>query len=150
MSQSILLKLINFWPPYLGAGIRVKKMSQDMRAIDVEMKLRWWNKNYIGTQFGGSLYAMAAPFYMLMLIKNLGKEYIIWDKAATVRFKRPGKDRVHAQFRLTQEHIDSIRKQADLGPKTEPLLQVLIKDDAGNIIAEIDKTLHVRKKEQYR
>ena len=146
MFQALLLKLINFWPPYLGAGIRVKRMAIDFTSIDVEMKLRWWNRNYVGTQFGGSLYAMTDPFFMLMLIKNLGKDYIVWDKAATIRFKRPGKGRVKAHFQLTQEQLKTIREQADSGLKIDPVLHVTILDDSGTIIAEVDKTLYIRRK----
>ncbi|HRE31512.1 MAG TPA: DUF4442 domain-containing protein [Candidatus Berkiella sp.] len=77
MNKSFLLRLINFWPPYLGAGVRVKRMSKNMTHIKVEMNLRFWNKNYVNTHFGGSLYSMVDPFYMLMLMENLGKEYIV-------------------------------------------------------------------------
>ena len=78
-----LRRWINLWPPFLGAGIRVKRIAPDMKAVDVEMKLRWWNANYVGTHFGGSLFAMTDAFYMLMLMANLGGDYIVWDKAAT-------------------------------------------------------------------
>jgi hypothetical protein len=77
-------------PPFLGAGIRVKRLASDWKEIDVEMRLRWWNANYVGTRYGGSLYSTADPFFMVMLIENLGKEYIVWDKAASIRLKKPG------------------------------------------------------------
>jgi Domain of unknown function (DUF4442) len=80
--------LLNIWPPFLGAGIRLRRIAPDWKAIDVEMKLRWWNRNYVGTHYGGSLYSMADPFLMLMLIENLGKDYIVWDKAASIRFRK--------------------------------------------------------------
>ena len=70
--------LMNIWAPFLGAGIRVKRLGPDWKEIDVEMKLRWWNANYVGTHYGGSLYSMTDPFFMLMLIENLGKDYIVW------------------------------------------------------------------------
>jgi len=77
---------MNVWPPFLGAGIRVTRLQPDWRAIDVEMKLRFWNANFVGTHYGGSLYSMTDPFYMLMLIENLGRDYIVWDKSASIRF----------------------------------------------------------------
>jgi hypothetical protein len=86
--------LLNVWPPFLGAGIRVNRFQPDWKGIEVEMKLRRWNSNYVGTHYGGSLYSMADPFYMLMLIENLGSDYIVWDKSATIRFKKPGKGRL--------------------------------------------------------
>ena len=84
----------------------VKRLQPDWKAIDVEMKLRFWNRNYVGTHFGGSLYSMTDPFYMLMLIENLGRDYIVWDKSAAIRFKRPGRGKMLAAFRLSDEQIE--------------------------------------------
>jgi len=122
MSRNVLLKIlggaknpahlrrwINFWPPFLGAGIRIRYISPDTKAVDVEMKLRFWNRNYVGTHFGGSLYSMTDPFFMLMLLDNLGPEYLVWDKAATIRFKKPGRGKVRAEFRLSDEQLDETR-----------------------------------------
>jgi hypothetical protein len=150
MKKASILRFINFWPPYFGAGIRVKKISPDMRSIEVEMKSHFWNKNYVGTQFGGSLYSMVDPFFMLMLLENLGREYLVWDKSATIRFRKPGKGRVHAKFELTQADIDSIRARADAEDKVEPQFQVLVKDEAGDVVAEIGKGLWVRRKDKAR
>jgi hypothetical protein len=148
MRKAALLKLINFWPPYFGAGVRVTKISADMREIDVEMKLKFWNRNYVGTQFGGSLYSMVDPFYMLMLIENLGRDYIVWDKAASIRFRKPGQGRVRARFRLNSAQIDEIKSQADSEDKYEPRFQVQILDDSGDVIAEVEKILYVRRKDK--
>ncbi len=121
MSGSVLLKLlggkkspahlrrwINFWPPFLGMGIRIVRIATDMKAVDVEMKLRWWNANYVGTHFGGSLFAMTDPFYMLMLMANLGRDYIVWDKTASIRYRKPGKGtssrRISPLYRPTRRH----------------------------------------------
>lgn len=147
MKKSKLLKIINFWPPYLGAGVRVRNISSDVRVIDVEMRLRFWNRNYVGTHFGGSLYAMVDPFLMLMLIENLGREFIVWDKAASIRFKKPGKGTVRARFELSEEQIESIRKQANDSPKVEPVFTVNIMDEENETVAEVVKTLHVRRKD---
>ena len=148
MRKWFLVKFLSYWPPYLGAGVRVKKMSKDFRSIEVEMKLRFWNTNYVGTQFGGSLYSMTDPFYMLMLMQNLGRDYIVWDKAATIRFKRPGTGRVRAHFKLSQEQIEAIRSQADRDPKVEPTLMVQVIDDSGVVVAEVEKLLYVRRKDR--
>ena len=143
-----LQRRINFYPPYLGAGVRMTRISDDFRELEVEMPLRFYNRNYVGTHFGGSLYSMCDPFYMLMLINILGPEYIVWDKAAAIRFKKPGKGVVKASFRLTEEQIAEIRAAAETQPKVEPQFQVLITDSEGNVVAEIDKLLYVRKKEK--
>ncbi|MGO9208933.1 MAG: DUF4442 domain-containing protein [Terriglobales bacterium] len=143
MKKRLLLRSINAWPPFLGAGIRVTRMSS--KAIDVEMKLRFWNRNYVGTHFGGSLYSMTDPFFMLMLLDNLGPEYLVWDKAATIRFKKPGRGKVRAEFRLSDEQIDEIRRAAADG-KTEPTFVVQVKDEAGDVVAEVEKMLWVKRK----
>jgi hypothetical protein len=147
-SSHALRRWINFWPPFLGAGIRVKNIAPDMKAVDVEMKLRWWNANYVGTHFGGSLFAMTDAFYMLMLMANLGREYIVWDKAATIRYRKPGRGTVRAEFRLPDTQIDDIREKLKTLPKYEPIFSVEVKDAAGLVIAEVEKVVHVRKKKQ--
>jgi acyl-coenzyme A thioesterase PaaI-like protein len=143
-----LRRFIRLYPPYLGAGVRVTHIAADFRRVEVEMPLRFYNRNYVGTHFGGSLYSMVDPFYMLMLINILGPDYIVWDKAANIRFKRPGKGVMKAVFELTEEKIAEIRAAADTQPKVEPLFQVLIKDEEGKVVAEVDKLLYVKKKEK--
>ncbi|HEX6905651.1 MAG TPA: DUF4442 domain-containing protein [Terriglobales bacterium] len=149
MRQSLkrhMRRVMNLWPPFLGAGIRVTRLQADWRAIDVEMKLHFWNANFVGTHYGGSLYSMTDPFYMLMLIENLGRDYIVWDKSASIRFRKPGKGKMVASFRLTQEQIDSIRRQLETQEKVEPTFAVEVRDESGEVVAEVQKLLHVRKK----
>ena len=145
-SSHALRRWINLWPPFLGAGIRVQHIAPDMRAVDVEMKLGFWNANYVGTHFGGSLFAMTDAFYMLMLMANLGRDYIVWDKAATIRYRKPGKGTVRAEFRLSDSQIDNIREKLKTLPKYEPVFSVEVKDQAGVVIAEVEKVIQVRKK----
>jgi acyl-coenzyme A thioesterase PaaI-like protein len=144
--RKTLKRFIRFYPPFLGAGIRVQHISEDLRTIEVHMPLRFWNKNYVGTHFGGSLYTMCDPFFMLILINNLGPDYVVWDKAATIRFKKPGKGLVKAVFHIPAETIAEIRAQADAQGKIEPQFQTVVTDTDGNVIAEVDKLLYVRKK----
>jgi hypothetical protein len=159
MTRSVLLQLlggtrkshalrrwINLWPPFLGAGIRITHIASDMKAVDVEMKLRFWNANYVGTHFGGSLFAMTDAFYMLMLMANLGRDYVVWDKTATIRYRKPGRGTVRVEFRLFDNQIDDIREQLKTLPKYEPAFSVEVKDEAGVVITEVEKRLHVRKK----
>lgn len=141
-----LLRWINLYPPLLGAGIRVTHMSDDLRAVDVEMKLRWWNRNYVGTHYGGSLYSMTDAFYMVMILQNIGPGYIVWDKAATIRFRKPGRGTVRAEFRLTQERLDELHAQLKDQEKIEPTFMVLVKDESGETVAEVEKLLYIRKK----
>ena len=142
-----LRRWINLWPPFLGAGIRVQRIAADMKAVDVEMKPRWWNANYVGTHFGGSLFALTDAFYMLMLMANLGDDYIVWDKAATIRYRKPGRGTVRAEFRLSDSQIDDIREKLKTLPKYEPVFTVEVKDNAGVVIAEVEKLIYVRRKD---
>jgi acyl-coenzyme A thioesterase PaaI-like protein len=159
MTHSVLLKLlggsdsralrrwINLWPPFLGMGIRVQQIAPDMKSVDVEMKLRWWNANYVGTHFGGSLFAITDAFYMLMLMANLGRDYIVWDKAASIRYRRPGKGTVRAEFRLTDAQLDDIRDKLKTLIKYEPTFKIEVKDEQGTVIAEVEKLLYIRRKD---
>lgn len=142
-----LFRLLNLYPPYIGAGVRVK-VAPDVRTFEVRMKLRWWNRNYVGTHFGGSLYAMCDPYFMLILIEALGSGYVVWDKSAVIRFRRPGRGTVRAAFHIPQERIDEIRAAADAGGKVEPVFRVDVVDERGEVVAEIDKLVYVRRKEK--
>jgi hypothetical protein len=139
------IDLLNLYPPYLGAGVRVRP-SADLRTFEVRMKIRFWNRNLVGTHFGGSLYAMCDPFFMLILIEALGRDYVVWDKAATIRFRRPGRSTVKATFHIPQERIDEIRAAAEAGGKVEPVFTVNVVDEQGEVVAEVEKLLYVRRK----
>jgi len=122
------------------------QLDYSWKAIDVEMKLRRWNRNYVGTHYGGSLYSMADPFFMLMLIENLGKDYIVWDKSASIRFRKPGRGTVLAEFRVSDEQISEIKDALKSQEKIERVFRVEVKDESGIVIAEVEKLLHVRRK----
>jgi acyl-coenzyme A thioesterase PaaI-like protein len=141
-----MMRLLSLYPPYLGAGIRVRAAA-DLRTFEVRMKLSRFNRNYVGTQFGGSLYSMCDPFFMLILAEALGRGYIVWDKAATIRFRRPGRGTVRATFHIPPERIAEIRAAADAQGKIEPTFEVAVLDDAGEIVAEVEKLLYVRRKD---
>jgi acyl-coenzyme A thioesterase PaaI-like protein len=146
LRQLFLEKIINWYGPFLGAGVKLEKMTKDYRHARVSMKLTFYNKNYMGTQFGGSLYSMTDPWYMLMLIKNLGNDYIVWDKAATVNFRKPGRGKVTAEFNLTDEHLAEIKKYLETEKKMDYHFKVEIKDDEGKLIADVDKVVYIRRK----
>jgi acyl-coenzyme A thioesterase PaaI-like protein len=144
------LKLfLNFYPPYLGAGIRVTHAAEDYTRWDVEMKLTRFNGNYFGTQFGGSLYSMCDPFFLLILTKTLGDRFIVWDKEGTIRFKRPGRGRVRARFEIQKDRIDAIRAEVDKNRRMEPVFTVEVHDDEQHVVAEVEKRIYVRKKGPY-
>jgi acyl-coenzyme A thioesterase PaaI-like protein len=143
-----LRRLLRFYPPYLGAGVRVTEIDDGFTHVRVRMKLSWWNRNYVGTHFGGSLYSMCDPFFMLMLLEHLGPDYVVWDKAATIRFRRPGRGTVYADFHLSTEQVEEIRRAADEAGVTEPTLTVEVRDGEETLIAEVEKLLYVRRKDR--
>jgi len=138
--------LLNLYPPYLFTGIRISRVSPDFRHVRVEMPLRFYNRNYVGTHFGGSLSAMTDPVYMLMLLQILGGEYIVWDKAGTIEYRKPGRGRVTAEFRIDDALLDEIRRRTADGSKFEPTLAVDILDEAGDVVAHVTRTLYIRRK----
>lgn len=136
--------LFNLWPPLMGAGIRIKRIQSDWKEVDVEMKLRRWNANYVGTHYGGSLYSMTDPFYMVMLIEILGRDYIVWDKSASIRFRKPGRGTVYAAFRVTDAQIAEIREALKTEEKIDREFSIDVKDGEGEIIAQVGKLLQFR------
>ena len=146
MNAKYLKLLINLYPPYWGTGISVKSISPDYRKICVQMKMRWYNRNYVKTHFGGSLYAMTDPFYMLMLIHILGKEFIVWDKTAHIDFIKPAQGTVTARFLIQEEQIEKIINMTSGGQKYFPEFSVDIENKAGEKVARVLKTLYIRKK----
>jgi acyl-coenzyme A thioesterase PaaI-like protein len=145
----LLKLLLNIYPPYWGSGIKVSYVAGDLREIKVRMKLRFYNRNYVGTHFGGSLYAMTDPFYMLMLMYNLGRGYRIWDKAASVDFISPGRGTVRAHFTLTEEQLEDIRSRTAGGEKYLPVFTVDVRDEEDNTVARVEKTIYVRAKSSF-
>ncbi|HEX9508239.1 MAG TPA: DUF4442 domain-containing protein [Myxococcales bacterium] len=141
-----VLRGLRFYPPYLGAGIRVTRVSETLDVLEVEMPLRAWNRNYVGTQFGGSLYSMCDPFFMLLAMMRLGPGYVVWDKSASIDFLKPGRSRVRARFELTEETLEAIRAGVEREGKVNPTFEVTIRDDQGTPVARVKKVLSIRKK----
>jgi hypothetical protein len=145
LSPRMLQFLANIWPPYLGAGIRVRHVANDYRSVTVEAPLRWYNRNFVGTQFGGSLYAMADPVFMLMLMHVLGRDYLVWDKTGSIEYLAPGRSRVWARFELTDDDLAQITRMTAVGDKHLHLFKVDIKDDDGMVVARIEKIVYIRR-----
>jgi hypothetical protein len=142
----LMTKGINFWGPFLGAGIRVSHTTADLYSITAELRPTRFNQNIVGVHFGGSIYAMCDPFYMGILMHHLGDQYIVWDKAAAIRFKKPGRGILSATFSIPKEAIQDIRKRADLHGKTEEIFNAQVFDTDKNLIAEVEKTVWIRNK----
>ncbi len=138
--------MMNCYPPFLGAGISIIKINSDYTQITARMKFTWYNRNYVGTQFGGSLYSMTDPFFMLMFMNNLGAGYYVWDKGASIDFKKPGKSAVYADFIITPELLQTVRDKTAGGEKYIFDLPVDIYDDSKEVIAQVIKKIYVKKK----
>jgi hypothetical protein len=138
--------ILNLYPPYLGTGIVVKKISADFREIIVRMKLHWYNRNYFKNHFGGSLYAMTDPFYALMLIHILGGDYIVTDRAAAIDYLRPGRGTVTARFFIDDTILADIITHTADGRSYLPKLNVDVTDARNETVARVVKTLYVRRR----
>jgi acyl-coenzyme A thioesterase PaaI-like protein len=148
LRQRLLMRLVNLYPPYVGANIRTLRRRGDAHTIVVRMGLHRWNKNLFGTQFGGSLYAMCDPHFVFIVARNLGPGYVVWDKSAAIDFLRPGRGAVVARFHVSPQEIDEIRAAADRGEKTEPRFTAeIVAEDGGEIVARVTKRLWVKKRE---
>lgn len=133
----------NWWPCYRGTGARVTFIAADWREVRIRLPLSWRTRNYVGTIFGGSLYASVDPFYMIMLMKNLGPDYVVWDKAAAMRFRRPGRDTLTATFRLDAAELAEIRDLLAALPKVERTYTLELVDRDGTVHAVVEKVVHI-------
>ncbi len=138
---------MNLWSPFRATGIRVKYIAPDYREARVALSLNWHNRNYIGTHFGGSLYAMTDPFYMLMLTHVLGPGYRVSHKSGTIEYLIATKEKVHARFALDDATIADIKAHTAGGQKYLPQFQVEVKNEAGEIVARVAHTLYIRRKQ---
>lgn len=141
-----MIKKINIYPPYLGAGIRVKSFSEDFTRFEVELRSRWYNRNLFGTHFGGSLYAMCDPFFVFITMLNLGSGYIVWDKSAAIEFLKPAKGTILGVFEISRERLEEIRAEVDRIGKSTFHFEVELKDEKGQVVARTSKEVYVRSK----
>ncbi len=137
---------MNLYPPYLGAGVKIRKLSESGDHLRVEMPLTIFNRNYVGTHFGGSLYSMCDPFLMLILMNKLGRDFIVWDKEASIKFVSPGRTTVWAEFKISDEEVLEIKEMAKDGDPVLPKYEVRVYDRDENLVALVKKTLYVKKK----
>ncbi len=146
MKASTLRRLMNIWPPYLAAGIRVREISADYRYARVDLRLGLLNRNYVGVHFGGSLFAMADPFYMLLYLKNMGPDYVVWDRAGQIEFLRPGRGTVTAEFRISEQDIERARRETADGQRFLVDHDVAIRARDGELVARVRRTVYFKQK----
>ena len=135
----------NLFPAFRGTGARVTYIAGDFHEARVRLPLNWRTRNYVGTIFGGSLYGAVDPMYMILLIKILGPRYTVWDKAATIRFVKPGRETLYATFRIEEAEIEAIREALETAPSVDRVYRVELTDAAGVVHAAVEKTIYIRK-----
>lgn len=140
--------LFNLFPAYRGTGGRVTYISDDFHEVKIKLPLNWRTRNYVGTIYGGSIYASIDPIYMLMLMHIIGDDYVVWDKAAKIRFKKPGRETLYADFLLTPEEIAEIKLLAETEKSIDRVYNLELKDKNGVVHAFIEKTLYISKRKE--
>lgn len=141
---------LNLYPAYRGTGARITYIAGDWREVRVRLPLSWRTRNYVGTIFGGSIFGAVDPFPMLMLIKVLGPDYMVWDKAASIRFRRPGRSALYATVELDEEETENIKAELARQPSTDRVYQLDLQDEDGTICASVQKTIYIQRSEANR
>ena len=147
MNPKLLQHGMNLWPPFIGAGIKVEHIGKDYKTARVRLRMGVTNRNIVGVHFGGSLFAMTDPFFMILVQHQLGKGYVVWDQSAKIDFLKPGKGTVRAEFEITDAQVEEMISAAANGQKVLRDFSVEVKDAGGGVVARVVKTLYVRKKQ---
>ncbi|MFW6599227.1 DUF4442 domain-containing protein [Propionibacteriaceae bacterium Y2011] len=145
-NATVVRRFLNVWPPFLFSGIVVEQLSDDFRRARVALHLRPLSRNYVGTLFGGSLFSMTDPFWMVMVLRNLGDDYVVWDRAGEIEFVAPGRETVRASFEVTDDLLDELRTAAADNSKVLRWLETDVVTDDGTVVARVRKQLYVRRK----
>lgn len=137
---------LNLWPPYRFAGVRVEHIAADFSEAAVTLRLGFTTRNYVGTQFGGSLFSMTDPFWMLLVMNQLGPDYVVWDRVGEIEFVRPGRSDVRAHFRVDPAFVQELREAAADGAKVLRWVHTDIHDRDGQLVARVRRQLYIRRK----
>lgn len=150
MAESFRTRLyrwaFNLFPAYRGTGARITYIAANWREVRIKLPLNWRTRNYVGTIFGGSMYGAVDPIFMIMLIRLLGRDYVVWDKAASIRFRRPGRSTLVARFVVDEQELQAIRDAAAEQPSIDRIYAVDLTDTEGTVCASVEKTIYIRKK----
>lgn len=138
-------KAINLYSPFWGSGIKVLQYNKEKQQINVQLKMNFFNKGYMGTHFGGSLYSMCDPFYVYLLMKNLGSNYMVWDKRAEIEYINKNNNSVFAKFEVSENDIENIKSQLSKQKKIDYTFTINVTDSKENTIALVKKIIYIRK-----
>ena len=147
LGPKLMGAMLSYWGPFLGAGIRITHISEDFTQINAELRNRLYNKNLFGVHFGGAIYALVDPFYVLMLVKGLGRDFIVWDKSAEVKFLKPGKGTLRAEFHISTEEMEGIRKTVLNKKRYLFKKNIEVLNDKDEVVASIDKVVSIKLKD---
>lgn len=146
MKASTLRHGMNLWPPFLFSGIHVASITPDWRRARVELRMRPWNRNYVGTHFGGSLFSMTDPFWMLLLMHRLGRDYYVWDRAGAIEFLKPARGTVATTFDIDDAVLEEVHAATAGGGKYLHWFENEVRDRDGEVVARVRKQVYVRRK----
>ncbi|GAB3789575.1 hypothetical protein GCM10028818_58400 [Spirosoma horti] len=134
---------------YFGTGGKILFWSGDSREVHLRLRRSLWTYNYVGTIFGGSMFAAADPFYMLMLLRILGNNYVVWDKTGTIRFRKPGRQTLYARFDITDDQLATVRQAVAANGQTEQTFSVQWLDAHGVVHAQIERLCYIADRQHY-
>lgn len=141
---------MNVWPPFVGMGVRVSHISKEWRHARVRLSGSRLNRNFVGTQYGGSIFAMTDAFWMILVAQSLGRDYHVWDQRAEVEFVKPGRSALTAEFHVTDELLDELRGAAAGGDKVLRWVETVVTDQSGDTVAVVRRQLYVRLRRELR
>lgn len=131
-----------------GTGGRLKYIAEDWSEVRLDLPLSWRTRNYVGTIFGGSIYSAVDPIYMLMPIHRLGSDFVVWDKSASIQFKKPGRETLHANFLISDEELAAIRGELESQRSIDRSYTVELGNGSGIVCATVEKIIYIRRREQ--
>jgi acyl-coenzyme A thioesterase PaaI-like protein len=139
----------NLHPAFRGTGGRVVYVSRDLRHICIKLPLNWRTKNVVGSLYGGSLFSITDGAHPMMLMAALGEDYVVWDKSASIRYRKPGRSTLTADFLLTDEDLENIHAALRVKPELEHTFQIELKDDSGEVYVVVDRTVYIAERAFY-
>ncbi|WP_080058798.1 DUF4442 domain-containing protein [Spirosoma aerolatum] len=140
---------LNWYPMYFGTGGKILFWSSDWREVHIRLRRNIWTYNYVGTIFGGSMFSATDPFYMVMLLRILGNQYVVWDKSASIRFRKPGRQTLYARFEITNDQLAVIRQEVAANGQTDYVFTVQWLDKEGVVHAELERLCYIADKTHY-
>ena len=138
--------LFNYFPAFWSTGAKVTYLAADYKEVHLKLPLNWRTRNYVGTIFGGSIFSSTDVLYFLLVLKNIGEDYVVWDKASSIRFKKPGKGTLYTKAFISDEEIEIIKTELLNTDKIDRVYYLDLIDEEGDICASIEKTIHIRNK----